>query len=65
MEETPSKPGWQTTEFWLSLATLLCATVLIGLDKIDASVWAAAAGVSSVGYALSRGLAKGGPGTGI
>jgi hypothetical protein len=63
--DTPSKPGWQTTEFWISLVTLVCATVLVAMGKIDSGVWAAAAGVSSAGYALSRGLAKGGPGTGI
>jgi len=52
------KPGTRTTEFWLALAALLCASVLLGLDKIDATVWVAvAAGVSGF-YSVGRGLAK-------
>ena len=37
---------------------ILCATVLISINKIDANVWALATGLPTTGYAVSRGIAK-------
>jgi len=54
-----AKPGWRTTEFALALAVLSCATVLIGLGKLDATAWGVAAGAVSAGYSHGRGKAKG------
>jgi hypothetical protein len=53
-----AKPGLRTTEFWLTLAVIVAASVLLALGKIDQAAWLTAAGVSSGGYAISRGLAK-------
>lgn len=52
------KNGLATTEFWLTLAVLVAASVLLGLGKIDADQWMLVAGGSSGAYALARGLAK-------
>ena len=65
----PVKPGWQTTEFWVTMAGQVIGIVaLLGYITIDQqSVLIQAAtqigGVivmvgSAFGYALSRGLAK-------
>lgn len=60
---TVQKPGLLTTEFWLTVA----AVALVGLGAIDASTvgtpWEAILAVGgTVGYALSRAIAKHGPG---
>ena len=50
------KPGWRTSEFWLSLLSI----VLINVELIpipDEWKWAATIAVA-VGYQISRGLAK-------
>lgn len=57
--ETP-KPGIYTTEFLVTVLVILAATVLMALDKIDASVWGLATGLPTTGYAVSRGIAKSG-----
>jgi hypothetical protein len=67
MPETPTapalKPGYRTTEFWLSLAaTLLGAAFASGLIPTD-SKWEqvlglAASVLASFGYTVSRTLVK-------
>lgn len=52
------KDGIYTSEFWLTLAVLICATLLVGLDKIDQNTWGVAVGLQGGGYAVARGLAK-------
>lgn len=52
------RKGWQTSEFWLSIAALITATVLTLADKIDGEKWMAVVSLVTGGYALSRGLAK-------
>lgn len=60
-----AKPGYKTTEFWLALAAkLLGAAYTAGLIG-DGSALARVAGLAAVvlasmGYSVSRGLAKGG-----
>lgn len=52
------RPGWQTSEFWLSALALVCATVLRLTQNIDADAWMVVVTGSTVGYGVSRGLAK-------
>ena len=62
-ETSAKKPGWKTTEFWLSLAaTALGAAVASGMIPAD-SVWMKVAGVAaamlaSLGYTGARALCK-------
>jgi hypothetical protein len=63
--ETQTKPGWKTTEFWL---TLLATTIGMlwasgiaspdGADAVSRVVGIIAATLSQLGYAVSRGMAK-------
>ncbi len=52
-----AKPGWKTSEFWLS--------VLTAVGGLAATAWqhtpwgAVIAGVTSAGYSIARGIAKG------
>jgi hypothetical protein len=49
------KPGWKTTEFWLSLATSLWA--VFG-HMLPPPAQAAVVSAASVGYAISRAVTK-------
>ena len=61
------KPGWKTTEFWLTTITVL-ASLLWGAEMLDPESSGTAnkifgfvvAALWTVGYTVSRGLAKGG-----
>lgn len=51
-----TKAGYKTTEFWLTIATVLCG-LLAGLPE----KYSALVSVGAIGsYALSRGIAKNG-----
>lgn len=54
----PQKPGWQTTEFWVSGLTIASVVTgaLIGVLPGQASAYAA--GISAGAYSIARGLAK-------
>lgn len=52
------RPGWKTTEFWVTIIVIVAATALLLTDKIDAGLWAVAAGLPGMAYPVSRGLAK-------
>lgn len=52
------KEGKQTTEFWLTLAVVVLATVLRFTHDIGENTWGLACGLQGAGYALSRGIAK-------
>lgn len=60
---SPVKPGWKTTEFWLSAVAVLVGLAygsgLIGegtqVDKVFGLV---AGGLTAMGYSVSRGMAK-------
>ena len=58
----PAKPtlteGYKTTEFWVTIVTIICATVLAAMDSISGQAWALAVGVNGAGYSLSRGVRK-------
>jgi len=63
MAEEPTKvvePGEKTTEFWLTIVSVV-ASVLGGISGILPPSWAAIATSLSVAlYSISRGLAKSG-----
>ena len=61
------KPGYKTTEFWLSLAAAVLGATLASGVLPAGSVWLKICGVgamalASLGYSLSRGAAKKGNG---
>ena len=59
------KPGWKTTEFWLTVVVAL-GSLLWGADVLDPDAAGTAnkvfglvvSGLAAVGYTVSRGLAK-------
>ncbi len=53
------KPGWKTSEFWVTLAAQVVATCLVafGQETLAAAILS---GVAALGYNISRGQAKGG-----
>lgn len=66
-DETPQevKPGYKTTEFWLATAAtvigLLYASGIIaptGTDGLSKALAFIATSLTTLGYAVSRGLAK-------
>lgn len=52
------KAGFKTTEFWVTAATIAGSTLASFSNNLDPKWATAAAAVSSIAYALSRGLAK-------
>jgi len=55
------KPGYKTTEFIVSVATIVGAVVFAVADKLPPKYAAIASAVSAGAYAIARGLAKVGP----
>lgn len=58
-----TKPGWKTTEFWLTVVSQIvglvwASGVITEGSNADRVLGLAAAALASVGYAVSRGLAK-------
>lgn len=52
------KPGYKTTEFWLSLLTMVGSTSAT-LGQVLDPKWAAITnGVAAAAYAISRGMSK-------
>ena len=59
------KPGWKTTEFWIAVVVSACS-LLWGADILDPEASGTAnkvfgfvvAALSSLGYSVSRGMAK-------
>lgn len=58
------KPGIKTTEFWIALVAAVIPPIIaagyITEEQIAAAVVVASPILSSMGYSISRGLAKGG-----
>lgn len=59
------KPGWKTTEFWLSLAAMLVGAVVASGVVPEAGPWSQVVGIiagvlGALGYTVSRGFAKAG-----
>lgn len=55
--------GVKTSEFWLSVLTIIAATVVLTTGDIDADKWILIVTGAASAYNLSRGLAKVGPAT--
>jgi len=58
------KPGYKTTEFWLSLAAILISAILssgivAGGSAIAQALGLALGALSAAGYSVSRGIVKG------
>jgi hypothetical protein len=49
--------GIHTSEFWLTLVTIVCLTVLVALDKVTLEIALGLLGASGI-YTASRGVAK-------
>jgi hypothetical protein len=61
----PGKPGWRTSEFWLTSAALMIGTLYAsgaiapeGTSGIAKIIAFAAAALTTAGYTISRGMAK-------
>lgn len=51
-------PGFQTSEFWITLAVIVAALVLTLASKISGEVGLGAITAAGGAYAVSRGIAK-------
>jgi len=54
----PQKPGYQTTEFWVTILTALGASAAAASNNLPDRYAALATTISVVAYSISRGLAK-------
>jgi hypothetical protein len=61
----PVKPGWQTTEFWLTaLATLIGLAYTAGIIHVDGStgidkaIAFASSTLAAIGYSINRSVVK-------
>ena len=52
------KPGYKTTEFLISVATIIGAVAFAIADKLPPRYAAIASAIAAGAYAVSRGLAK-------
>ncbi len=62
-DDPATKPGWQTTEFWLTLVALIVQAVIGSGIVADGSVWAQvlaviAGALTAAGYTIVRGGLK-------
>lgn len=58
VKAAPAKPGWQTTEFWITVLTTVGATAAAATDNLPPRYATIASTIAVVAYAISRGLAK-------
>jgi len=52
------KPGYKTTEFWITIATSLGALIAALADALPPRYAAIATAASAAAYAIARGIAK-------
>ena len=57
------KPGWKTTEFWMSVAAgvlgfVYASGIVVAQSPVDGWLGMIAAALTASGYAVARGLAK-------
>ena len=57
-DATVVKPGWKTSEFWLSILTTIGAVGASVSGVLSGKAGAIVAGISTAAYAISRGLTK-------
>lgn len=53
----PVKPGWQTSEFWVSILTILGGTA-IAVAKPNTGLAVGGAAATAAAYTLSRAMVK-------
>lgn len=58
------KPGHQSTEFWMGLATAIIVPIVVKFGVMDEQTALASVGAIAA-YILSRGWAKSGNGNGV
>lgn len=58
VKAAPAKPGYMTSEFWITILATLGAIAASATDNLPPRYAAIASMVSVVAYAISRGLAK-------
>jgi hypothetical protein len=58
VKAAPAKPGWQTTEFWITVLAAVGATAASATDNLPPRYATIASTIAVVAYAISRGLAK-------
>jgi len=58
VKSAPAKPGWQTTEFWVSVLTVIGGVAAAQQNAVPDRYAAYLAMASTIAYALSRGIAK-------
>ena len=52
------KPGYKTTEFFVTIATILGSLVSALTNGLNDQTAAKVSGIVAIGYAISRGFAK-------
>lgn len=59
-EQKQVKPGYKTTEFWLTIATYLLSglALVFSNSNVGTVLSSLVAGLATVGYSVSRGIAK-------
>jgi hypothetical protein len=58
VKAAPATPGWQTTEFWVTVLTAVGATAAAATNNLPPRYATLASTIAVVAYAISRGLAK-------
>lgn len=58
MPGTKGKEGPKTSEFWVSIAIIVSATILMALGSISEALWGDITKFVGGAYVVSRGLAK-------
>lgn len=63
MTDTPNKPGYQTSEFWITILLCVAGVGLLAYGVIDNNSNGMTTGgallvAAGVGYPVSRGIAK-------
>ena len=62
-KETTQKPGWKSTEFWLSLAAVVCGALIAGdvvteTSTVGKAIGAIVSVLGALGYTASRTAVK-------
>ena len=62
-KETTQKPGWKSTEFWLSLAAVICGALIAGdvvteTSTVGKAIGAIVSVLGALGYTASRTAVK-------
>lgn len=59
----PTKPGWKSTEFWLSLVAVICGAIVAGdvvseTSTVGKAIGAVVSVLGALGYTASRTAVK-------